>query len=229
MEKTGYQIKTAPSLTNMAASKPAPTTPKKTILKSPATSPKTPRAAASKPLSKEATQYALSALNPRKKEDDPQKCAKVWGQIEGYKRNFKHLNLAFNQRVTADSCLADLNGELLNIQNQMGDSKAVDTIRHLYCTLLDLFAKTTVVANPLDLKIQTLPQKAKTRVFNDGFLSQELTELSILYPEICRPGPLLTVFLQTLTLIRDVNDAESFQTNPNNSVSSAAANKYNDL
>jgi hypothetical protein len=223
-------IKTAPSLAGLSASKPAPSTPKKGILKSPAASPKpAPRAAANKPLSKNATDYALKAMTTRKDTDDPKQCLRVWGQIQGYQMNFRDRELQYNPNIGPNSALADLQGELESIQNQMSNEKSIEAIKHIYCAIIGLFSQTTLVFNPLDLKIQSLPQVTKQKVFNDGFLNQELTELSILYPELCRPGPLLSVFLQTLTLIRDVSSQEAMQLDPSKTVSSRATNKYSDL
>ncbi len=224
-------IKSAPSLAGLNASKPAPSTPKKGILKSPAASPKpAPRAASNnKPLSKGATEYALKAMGSRKETDDPKQCLRVWGQIQGYLMNFRDKDLQFNPHIGPNSALADLQGELESLQHQMSNDKSIEAIKHIYCAIIGLFSQSTLVFNPLDLKIQNLPQVTKQKVFNDGFLNQELTELSILYPELCRPGPLLSVFLQTLTLIRDVSSQEAMQLDPTKTISSRATNKYSDL
>lgn len=223
-----YQVKMAPSLAGLNSSKPAPATPKKGILKSPATSPKpTPRA--SKPLSKDATEYALKAMNTRKDTDDPKACLRVWGQIQGYIRSFPDKDFNRNPNVGPNSSKADLDSELISLQHQMSDEKSVEAIKHIYCAVVGLFSQSTLVFNPLELRVQNLPQVAKHKVFNDGFLNQELTELSILYPELCRPGPLLSVLLQTMTLIRDVSSQEALQLNPTKIVPASSTNKYNDL
>lgn len=191
MEKEGYSVPTAPNLARLRADRPISQPPP------PAAAPKAPaRSAPVKPLGKKAAQWAAEsfAKQPTDPAKEQQSQAKLWNQIMGYRRNWPDLD--HNKKVNADSPSAVMAREISSVQAQKGDERAIANAQLIYVMALNCAPNIASVWNPVvpyPMQLQLEPSKVRKEsqrmVYQEGFMRDELTEITILYPWLFRPGP----------------------------------------
>lgn len=221
-------VTTEPRLSNLASSTVAPsTTPKRgrAAPKEKEAPPPKP-----KPVTKAAAKYAMESLNKTTESGGGGDLAMLMSQAMAYKRHFPHLDFS---GMPNNSSPASWQAFINDLGNQNAEEGSVATLQSIYLIGLDLGVRGNIFfGNPLGMSIRTLPSVAKTAIKERSFLEKEFTELAILHPEWCRPGPFQRICLATLGLLREVHNAEStgaVYTAPSDNVKNEAKEKWKEL
>lgn len=111
---------------------------------------------------------------------------KAYRILGGYRRAFP--KLSHNMKLTPDSNLNELDNEIASLQNQLADDQAPQNVKNLILFLLSLAEKQAVfIERTAGYNLSNISGVAAVE-FDRGFMSKEVLELGILYPEYFRPG-----------------------------------------
>lgn len=230
-ELTDSLLPKEPKLGNLRASVAPTSTPKKAT--KPAlkkeTEKKTPTPKP-RPLSGQQMRYAVDNLPKPTNPNENARLRQAWRRIRGYKRHFPHLD--YSDMPAHDAPVSIVEGFVDDLGGQLGEEKGVETLKHVYTTLLEIGVQINAgCGDPWQLCISELPKIAKKELQEKSFLDTELKEIAILHPELCRPNVWVRVFLQTYNLAKEVSDKAKGRVRklPDEPIDSAVRSRYADL
>lgn len=165
--------------------------------------------AQAKPLSKEATKYAMESmlasggieaeLEGAHKSDGEN--AKIYWKIQAYKRAFKD-RLQFNTRVTRDSPTAVLQKELESVQNQLAHRNSVSSMKELYIVGGESLGTLLAMYNPTDFNVKGMGKAWHKWVEEDKMMDDEITEMAIKWGDYISQGPEIRSLIKLYQFVR---------------------------